>query len=103
MRLRAVPDIPVDLAEGFPRMAKLMVVGPDFDVTIEFSGHPCHRFCVISGYVTKFKKWVFAQFRCVVCKCSTTRAVRLCRSLSAGCQNAHRKNKVQDDRSLAVP
>jgi hypothetical protein len=106
MRLQAAPDIPVDLAEGFPRMAKLMVVGPEFDVAVEFSGHPCHRFCVISlgGYVTEFKKWVFAQFRCVVCECSTTRAVRLRRSLSAaGCKDAHRKNKVQDDRSLSVP
>jgi hypothetical protein len=106
MTLQAAPDIPVDLAEGCPGMPKLIVVGPDFEAAVEFSDHLWQRFCAISrgGHVPEFKKWVFAQFHCVVCKSSTTRVVRLRRSLStASCKNAHRKNKVQDDRSLSVP
>jgi hypothetical protein len=105
MTLQAAPGIPVGLA-GLPAMARLIVVGPDFEVAVELSDHLWQGFCAISrgGHVPEFKKWVFAQFHCVVCKSSTTRVVRLRRSLSnATCKNAHRKNKVQDDRSLSVP
>ena len=87
-------------------MPKLIVVGPDFEMAVEFSDHFWQRFCAISrgGHVAKFKQRVFAQFRCVVRKASTTRVVRLSRSLSTcSCKNAQRKNKVQNDRSLSVP
>src|SRR5262245_4448474 len=106
MMLQAAPDIPVDLAEGCPGMPKLIVVGPDFEVAAEFSDHLCQRFSALSrrGHFPEFKKRVFAQFHRVVCRASTTRVVRLRRSLStASCKNAHRKNKVQNDRSPSVP
>src|ERR1700741_805571 len=106
MMLQAAPDIPVDLAEGCPGMSKLIVVGPDFEVAVKFSDHLWQRLRAISRGVhcPKFNKRVFAHFHCVVCKASTTRVVRLRRSLStASCKNAHRKNKGQDDRSLSVP
>src|SRR6516162_924232 len=106
MMLQVAPDIPVDLAEGLSGMPRLIVVGPDFEVAAEFSDHLWQRFCAISrgGHFPEFKKRVFARFHCVVCKSSTTRVVRLRRSLStASCKNAHRKNKVQDDQSLSVP
>ena len=86
-------------------MPKLIVVGPDFEVAIEFSDHR-QRFCAISrgGHLPEFKKRAFAQFHGVVCKASTTRVVRPRRSFStASCKNARRKNKAQDDRSLPVP
>ena len=106
MTVQVALGIPVNLAEGLPVMPKLIVVGPDCEVAVEFSDHLWQRFCAISrgGHVLEFKQRVFAQIHCVVCKASTTRVVRLRRSLStASCKNAHRKNKVQDDRSLPVP
>ena len=105
MMVQVAPGISVNLAEGRPVMPKLIVVGPDFEVAVEFSDHR-QRFCAISrrGHVPEFKKRVFAEFQCAVCKASTTPVVRLRRGLStANCKNAHRKDKVQDDRSLSVP
>jgi hypothetical protein len=57
MTLQAVPGIPVGLGGGRPVMSKLIAVGPDFEMAVEFSDHFWQRFCAISrgGHVAKFK------------------------------------------------
>ena len=99
MRLQAAPDIPVDLVEGFPWMAKLMVVGPEFDVAVEFPVIPAIAFVLYrSEVMSRSLRSGSSPSFVASLRCSTIRAVRLRRSLSAaGCKDAHRKNKVQDE------
>jgi hypothetical protein len=66
-----------------------MVPGPAFEVVGELSDDLQRRFS--------------ARFHCLVCQAGTTVVVRLCSSpFAASRKNAHRKNKVQDDRTLSV-